>query len=130
MNKNDPPGLYQVTSLGIQYEVISELYGCKKTIFGDANQAVSPMSAESADRIQEILPESQCMFMHKSYRSTVEINRVAQAIKPNSDIVPSCTERHYASVIDRHMLYVACTRAMHRLDLTTTGGPSSRQNRD
>lgn len=204
----------------VQYAVISELYGCRKTILGDANQAVSPMSASSADRIQEILPESQCMFMHMSYRSTVEINRVAQAIKPNPDIVPierngdiptvtvfttaeaeraglrkaieafqesshkslaiicktqvqadtlheaiqatcptvrllnpestvfsdgvnivtaflakglefdrvlvpSCTERHYASAIDRHMLYVACTRAMHRLDLTTTGGPSS-----
>ncbi len=39
-------------------------------------------------------------------------------------IVPQVTDKNYHSEIDRSMLYVACTRAMHRLTLTHTGRPS------
>jgi hypothetical protein len=35
--------------------------------------------------------------------------------------VPFCSDKQYNAVIDRHMLYVACTRAMHRLTPTHRG---------
>ena len=203
----------------IQYEVIANLFPCKKTILGDHNQSVSPLSSSSAEAIQEILPKSECMYMHKSYRSTLQITELAQSIHRNPNLmaverhgekplliacedseqevdhireavrsffdspynslgiicktqqradwlykelrasrtsvtlltprstvfsqgvviataflakglefdqvlVPFCNDSEYRTVIDRHMLYVACTRAMHGLNLTHTEEPS------
>ncbi len=203
----------------IQYQVIGELYPCKKTILGDYNQSLSPLSSSSAERIRETLLNSECMYMHKSYRSTLQITELAQTIHRNPNlipierhgeqpsivgfddpeeevrlihrmlgefwdsqhnslgiicktqekadrlhealggrrakvrllhagstvfgrgamiataylakglefdrvIVPFCTDAEYHTVIDRHMLYVACTRAMHVLNLTHAGDPS------
>jgi ATP-dependent DNA helicase UvrD/PcrA len=199
----------------IQYQVIGNLYPCKKTILGDHNQSVSPLSSSSAETIQEILLSSECTYMHKSYRSTFQITELAQTIHRNPDlipierhgekpviiacddakqevshicqairaflesdynslgiicktqeqadwlyaqledgrdeihlldahstafsngvviasaylakglefdqvVVPFCCNTEYNTVIDRHMLYVACTRAMHKLTLTHT----------
>ncbi|MHB9006621.1 MAG: 3'-5' exonuclease, partial [Limisphaerales bacterium] len=200
----------------VQYRVLARLFPCKKTILGDYNQSVNPLSASSAEAIKGILPEARCMFMNRSYRSTVEITELVQRINRNPDlepierhgerpeisacrdamhemeqvrqavrdflasdhhslgivcktqeqadalheqlrdlsgrirllnarstvfssgviiatahlakglefdrvIVPHCTAENFSSVIDRHMLYVACTRAMHRLHLTHAG---------
>jgi DNA helicase-2/ATP-dependent DNA helicase PcrA len=38
--------------------------------------------------------------------------------------VPFCSDAEYQTVIDRHMLYVGCTRAMHKLSRTHTAAPS------
>jgi len=38
----------------------------------------------------------------------------------NRVIVPRCNDASYATEIDKHMLYVASTRAMHELTLTHT----------
>jgi DNA helicase-2/ATP-dependent DNA helicase PcrA len=199
----------------VQYQVLAELFVCKKTVLGDRNQSVNPLSASSAEAIQTVLPDSQCAYMNKSYRSSFEITEVAQAIVHNPDLapierhgekpqvqkfgtkkqetdfvleavsgftgsdmnsmgiicktqrqadqlyevlgdqadvqllhaeskmfsggvmistaylakglefdevlVPFCSAKEYQSPIDRHMLYVAVTRAMHRLTMTHTG---------
>jgi DNA helicase-2/ATP-dependent DNA helicase PcrA len=39
-------------------------------------------------------------------------------------IVPVVTNTNYQSEMDRRMLYIACTRAMHKLTLTYVGEPS------
>ncbi|MEX0655340.1 MAG: UvrD-helicase domain-containing protein [Phycisphaeraceae bacterium] len=203
----------------VQYQVLANLYPCKKTILGDHNQSVSPASASSAEAIEQVLHQAQCMYMHKSYRSTLQITELAQTIHRNPNlipierhgeqpaiiactdakqevdhlreaieafhesehnslgiicktqeqadwlfeslgddrhrvhlldarsttfsngvmiataylakglefdqvIVPFCNDEQYHSVIDRHMLYVGCTRAMHKLSLTHTAEPS------
>ncbi|MEF8833357.1 MAG: ATP-binding domain-containing protein [Halofilum sp. (in: g-proteobacteria)] len=36
-------------------------------------------------------------------------------------LVPEANATNYAGPMDRNLLYVACTRAMHRLVLTHTG---------
>ncbi len=199
----------------VQYRVISLLYPGKMTVLGDCNQAVNPLSCSSAESIREVLPASECVYMQKSYRSTVEITNLAQTIVHNPDlipierhgeaprilrfatqgqeiefliertkafsdsgynsmaiicktqkqagtvfnrlrdeadchlidadskvfssgvliataylakglefdeiVVPFCNEREYSSPIDRHMLYVAVTRAMHMLTISHTG---------
>lgn len=40
-------------------------------------------------------------------------------------LVPHCTEKNYHTDPDRQMLYVACTRAMHRLHLTHSASLTS-----
>ncbi len=203
----------------VQYEVLANVYPCKKTILGDHNQSVSPLSASSAEAIHDVLPQSECIHMHRSYRSTLQIAELVQSIHHNPNlipierhgekptvvacrngagevrhirseveafpasgyhslgilcktqnqadglhkklrdgcddlhllnarsthfsrgvviataylakglefdqvIVPFCSDAEYNTVIDRHMLYVACTRAMHKLSLTHTEQPS------
>ncbi len=46
---------------------------------------------------------------------------LAKGLEFDQVIVPFCTDKNYQSVTDRQMLYVACTRAMHRLLLTHLG---------
>lgn len=200
----------------VQYRVISRLFKCKKTILGDSNQSVNPFSSSTAESISSVFPKADCMYMNKSYRSTIEISEFAQKIQRNEKlepierhgevpqikkhkskndeiseikyavtefdntdfnslgvicktqkqadklyealkdldpdislltsestsfsegiiitsahmskglefdqvIVPFCTAENYKTKVDRHMLYVACTRAMHKLTLTYTG---------
>jgi DNA helicase II / ATP-dependent DNA helicase PcrA len=199
----------------VQYQVLATLYPTKMTILGDRNQSVSPFSSSSAESIRDVLQDADCVYMRKSYRSTVEITNVAQSIIHNPDlipierhgvpprfhsfptqlremefllervrafaenghnslgiicktqkqaesvyrhlcsesdiqlldaestifsggviistaflakglefdeiIVPFCSESEYSTVMDRHMLYVAVTRAMHTLAITHTG---------
>ncbi|SEN20752.1 HelD family protein [Halomonas caseinilytica] len=49
---------------------------------------------------------------------------MAKGLEFDRVIVPDATVRHYATEMDRNLLYVACTRAMHRLVLTHTGSPT------
>ena len=46
---------------------------------------------------------------------------LAKGLEFDEVIVPQITDRNYRTDIDRHILYVAVTRAMHRLTLTHTG---------
>lgn len=200
----------------VQYTVLSQLYPCKKTILGDANQSVNPLSSSTAEKINAIFHEAECVYMNKSYRSTIQISNLAQRINRNKNLIPIerhgedpefrlcaneaeelnrvrsvlatffdsdykslgivcktqeqanavynhvqdlsnsiflidptssafnegvtistahlakglefdevilpfCNDKNYASVIDRHMLYVGCTRGMHKLTLTYSG---------
>lgn len=49
---------------------------------------------------------------------------LAKGLEFDEVVIPFCSDREYNTTIDRHMLYVACTRAMHKLSLTHTGGLS------
>ena len=49
---------------------------------------------------------------------------MAKGLEFDEVIIPQVTDKNYNSEIDRSMLYVAATRAMHRLSLTYVGGKS------
>ncbi|MEV6712596.1 UvrD-helicase domain-containing protein [Lentzea sp. NPDC051208] len=76
----------------IQYAVVRELFSCKMTILGDANQSVNPFSSSSLPTIRGIFPEADCLELCKSYRSTTEITEFAQNISRNDKLVS--IERH------------------------------------
>jgi len=76
----------------IQYTVLARLFHCKKTILGDASQAVNPHSASTAEEICDIFPQADVVKLFKSYRSTYEITRFTQGIIANPDLV--AVERH------------------------------------
>ena len=46
---------------------------------------------------------------------------LAKGLEFDRVIVPHATRENYATTVDRSMLYIACTRAMHRLILTYSG---------
>ena len=48
---------------------------------------------------------------------------MAKGLEFDEVIIPDANDRNYHSAIDRNMLYVAVTRAMHRLTLTYSGTP-------
>jgi DNA helicase-2/ATP-dependent DNA helicase PcrA len=203
----------------VQYAVLSRLFKCRKTILGDAAQAVSPYSASTAEEIQRILRPAVQVKLTRSYRSSWEIMQFALGIAPNAElvamerhgqppevnlvrgraellgrlqgelddfrasehrslaiitrtqkeaaklhrelqqqgvdavlldvsstsflkgivlcsahlakglefdrvIVPDASAANYSSDIDRSLLYIACTRAMHRLTVLSPGPPS------
>lgn len=76
----------------IQYAVLRELFSCKMTILGDANQSVNTFSSSSLSVIHSMFPEADCLELCKSYRSTTEITDFAQHISRNDKLVP--IERH------------------------------------
>lgn len=76
----------------VQYAVIARLFRCRKTLLGDAQQAVNPHGASNVDSLRELFPEAAVMQLNRSYRSTCEIMRFAQRILPNPALVP--VERH------------------------------------
>jgi DNA helicase II / ATP-dependent DNA helicase PcrA len=49
---------------------------------------------------------------------------LAKGLEFDQVIVPFCTTKNYATNMDRHLLYVACTRAMHNLHVTAAGSLS------
>ena len=51
-------------------------------------------------------------------------SHMAKGLEFDEVIVPYVNDKNYNSVIDKSMLYVAVTRAMHRLTLTYNGRPS------
>lgn len=76
----------------LEYRVLSLLFPCRKTILGDANQSVSPLSASDAEMIVQMVPKARMVQLNKSYRSTVEITRFSLRVRPNPEIIP--VERH------------------------------------
>ena len=50
--------------------------------------------------------------------------RMAKGLEFDEVIVPDADNRNYDSDYDRNLLYIACTRAMHKLTLFYTGSPS------
>jgi DNA helicase-2/ATP-dependent DNA helicase PcrA len=55
---------------------------------------------------------------------TVCTAHLAKGLEFDHVVVPHVSEKNYATPMDKSMLYVACTRAMHLLTLTFTGKPS------
>ena len=50
--------------------------------------------------------------------------RMAKGLEFDEVIVPDADNSNYNSDYERNLLYIACTRAMHKLTLFYTGSPS------
>lgn len=49
---------------------------------------------------------------------------LAKGLEFDQVIVPQVSDQNYSTEVDRSMLYIACTRAMHNLTLTYNGNIS------
>ena len=81
---------------------------------------------QQADRLYEELKERDNVnllnALSVAFGSGIVITtaHLAKGLEFDEVIVPFCTEKNYHTEPDRQMLYVACTRAMHRLNLTSS----------
>ncbi len=107
-------------------ELIGEFHKGEYNAFGiltrtnpEAQALYEKLQALGAD-VNLILPES------KSFRNgaTVLSIQMSKGLEFDQVAVPFAGEAVYHTEFDRNLLYVACTRAMHRLFLTCTGAPS------
>ncbi|MEX1078114.1 MAG: UvrD-helicase domain-containing protein [Homoserinimonas sp.] len=76
-----------------------------------------------ADRACELtlLDQSSVAFVASAVITSVAI---AKGLEFDTVVVPDADAATYHSGVDRSMLYIACTRAMHKLFLTGVGTPS------
>jgi DNA helicase-2/ATP-dependent DNA helicase PcrA len=85
------------------------------------HQAKAAFNALRSADVHLITPDST------SFRSGVLITtaHLAKGLEFDEVVIPFATAQHYHTDVDRRMLYIACTRAMHKLTLTHTGNPTS-----
>ncbi|HEY8513159.1 MAG TPA: 3'-5' exonuclease [Cyclobacteriaceae bacterium] len=76
----------------IQYAVLARLFQGRKTILGDASQAINPYSSATADDIRQVFPQADVVKLNRSYRSTYEITKFTQRILTDPDL--QVIERH------------------------------------
>lgn len=87
------------------------------------NQSAQMLYALLSDEldINLVSPHSS----HFSYGVSVTSVRMAKGLEFDEVIVPQADSWTYASENDRSLLYIACTRAMHRLTFLYVGNPSA-----
>lgn len=78
----------------VQHAAIARLFPGDKTILGDVNQLVDGRESVEAEAVQRLYPDSRFFALMRSYRSTHEINTLAQHVKPVSGL--ESVERHGA----------------------------------
>lgn len=121
------PQLHLCWDEGEQLEKIQGLIGeYKASNLGSLGIiAKSQKEAEALyERLKENYPELQLLtFASKDFQEGMIITsaHMAKGLEFDQVIVPNVDESHYRSDLDNSLLYIACTRAMHRLDLTRTG---------
>lgn len=83
-------------------------------------QALYDWLCERGVETELVTPES------KTFRNGVNVLSVqmSKGLEFDQVIVPFADGRTYRTEFDRNLLYVACTRAMHKLTLTCAGEPS------
>ncbi len=81
-----------------------------------ANQLHRTLSKD--DDAIHLLTASSAAFRQGAVICTAH---TAKGLEFDEVIVPHAEDEHFSSPTDRHLLYIACTRAMHRLTLTHVG---------
>lgn len=70
----------------------------------------------------QLLTEESTTFKEGVVLTTAHL---AKGLEFDAVVVPFASARNYSTEVDKSMLYVACTRAMHQLALTCTGPVST-----
>lgn len=83
-------------------------------------QALYDRLTELGADVDLITPESKA-FHNGAIILSIQMSK---GLEFDRVVLPFAGEAHYCTEFDRNLLYVACTRAMHRLTLTCTGEPS------
>ncbi len=93
----------------------------------DNSLGVICKTQKQADKLNELLKDSFSADLldatSVSFGSGIVITtaHLAKGLEFDRVVVPFATAANYKTVQDKQMLYVACTRAMHRLHLTYAG---------
>jgi DNA helicase-2/ATP-dependent DNA helicase PcrA len=82
-------------------------------------------TSSQAKRLSEILKSNDVSLLtpeSTSFREGVVITTIplAKGLEFDEVIIPYASADYYQTELDRSLLYIACTRAMHQLTLTYT----------
>ena len=97
---------------------------------GNASLGIVVKTDADAKRFYELLSREHQIHLlsQDSTRFTNGVSitsiRMAKGLEFDEVIVADADNRNYVSDYDRNLLYIACTRAMHKLTLFYTGNPS------
>ena len=97
---------------------------------GHASLGIVVKTEADAKRLYALLSEKHPLHFisqdSTSFTTGVSITsiRMAKGLEFDEVIVPDADNRNYGSDYDRNLLYIACTRAMHKLTLSYAGSPS------
>jgi DNA helicase-2/ATP-dependent DNA helicase PcrA len=69
----------------------------------------------------ELLGFTDCKFMNGVILTSIQM---AKGLEFDQVFIPQVQDENYHTEMDRSLLYVACTRAMHKLEISYTGKPS------
>lgn len=97
---------------------------------GNASLGIVVKTGADAKRLYDLLSEEHQVHLisQDSTRFTNGVSimsiQMAKGLEFDEVIVPDADDINYSSDYDRNLLYIACTRAMHKLTLFYTGSPS------
>ena len=97
---------------------------------GNASLGIVVKTDTEAKRLYDLLSREHPIHLlsQNSIRFTNGVSitsiRMAKGLEFDEVIVPDADNRNYDLDYDRNLLYIACTRAMHKLTLLYTGSPS------
>lgn len=116
----------------------------KEAEFGEIMQLVADFNSGDYNSLGIITKtQKQADALYESLSKTFKINllnavsvafgsgivittaHLAKGLEFDQVIVPYCTEKNYKTAPDQQILYVACTRTMHKLALTHVGKAST-----
>ena len=109
-----------------QIEAIREAFGHS----GFASLGILVKTNRDAEALYETLSNREHVHLltPESSRFTNGVSiasiRMAKGLEFDEVVIPDADVENYATEFDRRLLYVACTRAMHRLSLLYTGARS------
>ncbi|GAB3651607.1 UvrD-helicase domain-containing protein [Hymenobacter agri] len=93
---------------------------------GNHSLGIICKTLRQAEQVQQALPEAGLHLLteestHFKEGVVLTTAHLAKGLEFDEVIVPFASARTYHTAVDKSMLYVACTRAMHRLTLTYAG---------
>ena len=119
------PAVTRYNSPGEELEALRQLAAAFKSSGSNSLGIIckTPRQAEQAHQTLEelgvqLLTEDSTLFKEGVIITTAHL---AKGLEFDEVIVPFASARNYQTEVDKSMLYVACTRAMHRLTLTYSG---------
>lgn len=106
-------------------KLITKFEGGKNTSLGivvkTGAEAKKLYDLLSGEHNVHLLTQDSTTFINGVFITPI---RMAKGLEFDEVIVPDADNRNYASDYDRNLLYIACTRAMHKLTLLYTGSAS------
>ena len=103
---------------GVEKKAISEKQAGDGASSGNGGAAGGSVSAVSGKPDVHLLSPGSAVL---SSGVNITTAYLAKGLEFDRVVVPQVTAKNYATEIDKSMLYIACTRAMHRLVLTHAG---------
>lgn len=123
----EPPRIYQCKGTAEEYARIASLIGEFRESPHKSLGIICKDETQALALYERFREEYEDLFF-LSHLSTAYVNGIivtsahmAKGLEFDEVIVPHASRKNYKTEIDRSMLYVAVTRAMHKLSLTCEG---------